>query len=78
MINEKISGTIIKYIVDKDYDDDKLIKVLDRKLKSGEIINIINHDADVYTKEGKLLLHLLTFQRRIKKRFPHFYLKFIN
>ena len=56
MIIEKKKGKVIEYIVDKDYNDDKLDKVLNHKLKPRQINTIINHDADVYTKEGKLLL----------------------
>lgn len=56
MIIKEIPGIITKYIVEKDYPDDKLINVLNNKLKTGEISIIINDDADVYTNEGKLLL----------------------
>jgi len=56
MIIEKKKGKVIEYIVDKDYPDEKLDKVLNHKLKPSQIDTIINHDADVYTKEGKLLL----------------------
>lgn len=56
MIIEEKKGEITKYIVEKDYPDDKLINVLNNKLEPGQINKIINDDADVYTKEGKLLL----------------------
>ena len=56
MIIEKKEGKIVKYYVDKDYDNNKLIKVLNTKLRRNQIQIIIDHDADVYTKEGKLLL----------------------
>jgi hypothetical protein len=56
IIEQKKKGNVIEYIVDKDYGDDKLEKVLTQKLMPSQIKNIINHDADVYTKEGKLLL----------------------
>ena len=56
MIIEEKKGAITKYIVEKDYPDDKLFNVLNNKLESGQIRKIINADADVYTKEGKLLL----------------------
>jgi hypothetical protein len=49
---------VTEYIVDKEYPDSKLDKVLDHKLKPAQIKTIINHDADVYTKEGKLLLRV--------------------
>ena len=56
MIIEKKEGKIVTYYVDKDYDNNKLIKVLNTKLRRNQIQIIIDHDADVYTKEGKLLL----------------------
>ena len=57
MIIEKTKkGSIMIYYVDKDYNNDKLSKVLNTKLKRGQVDTIIDHDADVYTKEGKLLL----------------------
>ena len=56
MIIEKKEGKIVTYYVDKDYDNNKLTKVLNTKLRRNQIQFIIDHDADVYTKEGKLLL----------------------
>ena len=52
---EKNGGVTI-YYVDKDYDDAKLSKVLNKKLKRSDIKDIIDDDADVYTTDGKLLL----------------------
>jgi hypothetical protein len=49
-------GNVTIYHVSKDYDDSKLNKVLNRKLKRSDIKDIIDDDADVYTTEGKLLL----------------------
>jgi hypothetical protein len=49
-------GNITIYHVKKDYDDDKLSKVIDKKLKKDSIKVIINHDADVFTEDGALLL----------------------
>jgi hypothetical protein len=49
-------GNVTIYYVDKDYDHDKLTKILDKKLKKTDIKDIIEDDADVYTKEGNLLL----------------------
>ena len=56
MIIEKKEGKIVTYYVDKDYDNNKLTKVLNTKLRRNQIQFIIDHDADVYTKEGQLLL----------------------
>jgi len=49
-------GNIMIYYVKKDYDDNKLAKMLNKKLKRTDIKTIIDHDADVYTEDGKLLL----------------------
>jgi hypothetical protein len=49
-------GNIMIYYVKKDYDDDKLSKIMNKKLKRDDIKIIIDHDADVYTEDGKLLL----------------------
>jgi len=47
---------IVKYIVDKDYDDVQLEKVKGTKLTMRSCKLVIDHDADVYTKDGSLLL----------------------
>jgi len=44
------------YTVEKDYDDEKMHKKKNSFLKREHITTIIDHDADVYTNEGKLLL----------------------
>ena len=49
-------GNVMVYYVKKDYDDAKAEKVLDKKLKRDDIKTIIDHDCDVFTEEGKLLL----------------------
>ena len=49
-------GEITIYYVKKDYDDNKLSKVLNKKLKRSDIKDFIDDDADVFTEEGKLLL----------------------
>jgi hypothetical protein len=57
MIDKKEKrGNVMIYYVKKDYDNNKLSKVMNRKLKRSDIKTIIDHDADVYTDEGKLLL----------------------
>jgi hypothetical protein len=56
IIEKNKKGNTIVYYVDKDYEDSKLFNVLDKKLKREQIKTIIDHDADVYTKEGNLLL----------------------
>jgi len=49
-------GDITIYYVKKDYDDNKLSKVLNKKLKRSDIKDFIDDDADVFTEEGTLLL----------------------
>jgi hypothetical protein len=44
------------YTVEKNFDDVKMEKKMDKFLKKKDIADIIDHDADVYTNEGKLLL----------------------
>lgn len=56
IIEQKKNGKVTEYIVDKDYPDSKLDKVLNHKIKREHIKTFIKDDADVYTKEGKLLL----------------------
>ena len=57
IIEQKKKGKVTEYIVDKDYPDSKLLeKVMNHKIKPAQIKTFIKDDADVYTKEGKLLL----------------------
>ena len=56
IIEYKTKGNIIEYIVDKDFDDTLLDNVLSTLLVRAQIPTIIDHDANVYTKDGKLLL----------------------
>ena len=56
IIDKKNNGAVTIYTVDKDYDNNKLVHILNKKLKTDQIKTIIDTDADVYTKEGKLLL----------------------
>lgn len=44
------------YTVDKEYDDAKMEKKMGKFVKPSDIKTIIDHNADVYTSEGKLLL----------------------
>jgi len=56
LIKKEKKGNVTIYHVDKDYDDDKMEKVMDKKLKPDDIKLIIKDDADVYDKDGKILL----------------------
>ena len=47
---------VMIYFVSKDYENSDLEHVMNRKLKRADIKTIINHDADVLTEDGKLLL----------------------
>jgi len=57
-------GNIMIYFVKKDYDDNKLSEIMNKKLNKNDIKVIIHHDADVYTEDGKLLLR---FRKNILK-----------
>lgn len=63
---------IIIYNVIKDYDDLNLSKIMNKKLKRNDIKTIIDHDADVYKEDGKLLLR---FRKNIlnKDNIENFY-----
>ena len=49
-------GNVMIYYVKKEYDDDKMLTILNKKLKRSDIKTIIDHDADVYNENGMLLL----------------------
>jgi len=78
MIDKKEKkGNITIYYVKKDYADDKLSKVLNRKLKRSDIKTIIDDDADVYNEEGKLLIRFR--KNKLKKdNIEDFYNNVIN
>lgn len=56
IIKKEKKGNITILTVDKEYDDEKMQKKMNTLLKPEHIKTIIDYDADVYTKEGKLLL----------------------
>ena len=56
IIKTEKKGNVTVYTVEKDFDDAKMEKKLNKFLKPADISKIIDHDADVYTSEGKLLL----------------------
>ena len=70
-------GNVIIYYVKKDYDDNKLSKVMNKKLKRSDIKTIINEDADVYTENGKLLLRFRK-NKLDKQNVEEFYDNIIN
>jgi hypothetical protein len=57
MIDKKeVKNEITVYTVTPEYDQDKLEKKMNKFLKREDIKTIIDHDADVFTNDGKLLL----------------------
>jgi hypothetical protein len=72
IIKKETKNSIIIYYVDKDYDDKKMEKILHTKLKSNNNFFIINEDADVYTKDNKLLLRYRK-NKLNKKNIDEFY-----
>jgi len=56
IIKKEKKGNIMIYIVDKDFDNNKLSKILNKKLNNKTKYFIIEDDADVYTVDNKLLM----------------------
>ena len=56
IINKEKKGNIMIYHVDKNIDDHKMESILNTYVKPSQIDFIIDHDADVYTVDNKLLL----------------------
>ena len=56
IINKEKKGNIMIYHVDKNVDDSKMESILNTYVKPSQIDFIIDHDADVYTADNKLLL----------------------
>jgi hypothetical protein len=56
IIKKEKKGSVTIYHLEKDYDDNQLLKYMNKKIKREHIKTIIDHDADVYNTEGKLLL----------------------
>jgi len=56
MIKKEKKGGVTIYHFRKKIDDSKIDSIVNTKLKPSQIDIIIDHDADVYTEEGNLLL----------------------
>ena len=56
IVKQEKRGGVTLYYVDKDYDHTALQKVLNKKLTRNQIKHIIDHDADVFNQDGKLLM----------------------
>jgi len=77
IVKKEKKGELTVYYVDKDYDNIKLKKVLNKKLKRDQIKTIIDHDADVFTTEGKLLARFRK-NKLDKKNIEDFYSNVID
>jgi hypothetical protein len=77
IIKKEKKGNITIYYVDKDYPDNQVHKLLNKKLRRNQIQNIIYDDADVYTKDGKLLLRFRKNKLK-KENIEKFYKNVIN
>ena len=77
IIEKKNKKGIWEYIVDKEISDEKAAKLEGTTVKPKQISFIIDHDADVYTKEGKLLLR---FRKKLlnSKKVEDFYTNVIK
>lgn len=56
IVKKEKKGGVTVYYVKKDYGDDALDKVMNKKLKRRDIRDFIHEDADVFTEDGALLL----------------------
>jgi hypothetical protein len=56
LVKKETTGDITIYYVEKDFDDSKMKQKLDKKIKRDNITIILDHDADVFTNDGKLLI----------------------
>jgi hypothetical protein len=72
IVKKTKKGTISVYIVDKEFDDNKLKDVLNKHVKPNQIHDIIDEDADVYTADHNLLLRFRK-NKLNKKNYDNFY-----
>jgi len=56
IIKTETKGKIKVYTVEKDFSDEKMEQKMSKKITRDQIKKIIDHDADVYTSEGELLI----------------------
>ena len=72
IIKKERKGSVMVYTVDKDYDDSKMAKILNTKLKRSSNYFIIEDNVDVYTTDNRLLLR---FRKNVleKKNIDEFY-----
>ena len=73
IVKQEKRGTVTIYYVDKDYDHTALQKVLNKQLTRNQINYVIDHDADVFNKDGKLLLRFR--KQKLNKERPSHTLK---
>ena len=65
-MKKELKGNVMIYYVDKLISDDKMIKYQNKIINPSMIAHIIDHDADVYTTDGKLLLKFRKHKLPIK------------
>jgi hypothetical protein len=73
IIKKEKKGGITIYHVKKDYDDEKMTNKLNSFLKPSDVTDIIDHSADVFTEEGKLLLRFRKNAFSNKQHIDDFY-----
>lgn len=56
ILKKETKGNITVYTVKKNFDDEKMAKIISKFVQPSMIDFILKEDADVYTEEGKLLL----------------------
>lgn len=56
IVKKEKKGNIMVYYVSKDIDDEKIKTMMNTFIEPSQIEFIIDHDADVFTTEGKLVL----------------------
>ena len=70
-------GKLLIYYVSKDYDDAHLETIMNTKMNREDIQTIIDHDADVYCENDKLLLRFRKKQlsdNNVKEFYQYYWL----
>ena len=77
IIKKEKQGNVTIYTVDKNMTDEQADNLQDKRVTPGMIDYIIEHNADVYTADGKLLLR---FRKNIlpQKHIDDFYTNIIS
>ena len=56
IVKKEKNGDVTIYYVRADITNEKMTSILNKKLQRSQIETILDHDADVYTEDGRLLL----------------------